>query len=225
MYPHDQVLIGAITRKKDLLLAQEQHWYRIPQQRMKRGVLAKYLAFFLNRRLAPGEHSGIYYFAERDGVELAYRRDLLPDEAGHARADEVYYRVALKDFQAKQPPILNPTNRSFAFIHTTWDRFLKAREIKDLYSEADYFVDRIYHALRHGGIDNVDRYWDAEQPQTGQHAHLRILCEDGVILAGTEVDKADIHLSDDEPEDSILAKIRAEIAKHGGPLMVNIPLD
>ncbi len=225
MYPHDQVLVGAITRKKDLRLAQDQHWYRIPQARMKRGVVADYLAFFLNRRVAPGDSSGIYYFAQRDGLELAYRRDLLPDEADHAHAADTYYKVLLKDVQTREPPILNPDNRRFAFIYTTWDRFLHAHEIKDLYSEADYFVDRIYHALRHRGVAGVERYWDAERPQTGQNAHLRILCEDGLIMATTEAGAGGIHLSTAEDDDSILKKIRAEIAKYGGPLMVNIPLD
>lgn len=225
MYPHDQVLVGAITRKKDLRLAQDQHWYRIPQNRMPRGILAEYIAFFLNSRIAPENASGIHYFARRSGVELAYRRDLLADETGHDRANDVYYKVSLEDFQQKQPPVLNPTNRRFAFILTTWDRFLKAHEIKDLYSDADYFVDRIYHALRHRGINGIERYWDAELPQTGEQAHLRILCEDGVVIAATEQGKGTIHLSRAEPEDRILAKIRAEIAKHGGPLMVNIPLD
>lgn len=225
MYPHDQVLVGAITRKKDLRLLQDQHWYRIPQPQMPRGILAEYIAIFLNSRLAPDKTSGIYYFARRTGVELAYRRDLLPDEAAHDRADNVYYKISLDEIQQKEPPILNPSNRRFAFALTTWDRFLKASEIKDLYSTADYFVDRIYHALRQHDVHTVERYWDAEQAQTGTTAHLRILCEEGTVTATTEAGKGNLYLSETEPEDSILAKIRAEIARHGGPLMVNIPLD
>jgi hypothetical protein len=225
MYPHDQVLVGAITRKKDLKLLQEQRWYRIPQSQMPRGILADYIAFFLNTRIAPDGAAGIHYFARRAGVELAYRRDLLPDEATHDRAGEVYYKVSLLDLQDRQPPIRNTDNRRFAFVLTTWDRFLRASDIKDLYSDADYFVDRIYHALRQGGVNGIERYWDAEQAQTGTAAQLRILCEDGVVTATTELGQGGLHLSETEPEDSILARIRAEIAKHGGPLMVNIPLD
>jgi len=225
MSPDDRVLVGAITRKKDLRLARDQGWYRIPQARMPRGVHTEYLAFFLSSRVAGQPESGIYFFAERAGLELAYRRDLLPDEADHPRANEVYYQVQLRNWQAKTPPVLNPTRRSIAFIYTTWDRFVRAREIKDLYSDADYYVDRIYHALRNDGLKSLDRYWEAERSQTGFGAQLRILCERGAVTASAEPAAGDIFLSGDDDDDEILAKIRAEVARKGGPVMINIPID
>ena len=225
MYPDDRVLVGAITRQKDLTRARDDHWYRIPQLRVARGVHAEYVAFFLNSRVAKKPDSGIYFFARRAGVELAYRRDLLPDEANHPRADDVYYKVQLTDWQEKSPPILNPTRRSITFIYTTWDRFVHASEIKDLYSKADYFVDRIYHALRNNGY-NMDRSWDAERRTTGHGAQLRILCENGDLTASTDSDDdSDIFLDQAGREDKILAKIRAEVAKKGGPVMISIPID
>ena len=225
MYPDDRVLVGAITRKKDLKRARDAHWYRIPQAKITRGIHAEYLAFFVNSRVAGRSESGIYYFARRAGVELAYRRDLLPDEAAHPRADEVYYKVQLTDWQEKSPPILNPSRRSISFIYTTWDRFVHAREIKDLYSEADYFVDRIYHALRDSGY-RLDRSWDAERRTTGHGAQLRILCENGDVTASTDPDdEADIFLDKAGREDALLAKIRAQVASKGGPVMISIPID
>jgi hypothetical protein len=225
MYPEDRVLVGAITRKKDLKLARDRGWYRIPQSRMPRGIHTEYLALFLNSRTAGKPESGIYYFAEPAGVELAYRRDLLPDESDHPRAGEVYYQVQLRNWREKSPPVLNPTRRTFAFIYTTWDRFVRAREIKDLYSDADYYVDRIYHALRNDGLTGIERYWDAERKQSGVGAQIRVLCERGAFTASTEPSVGDIFLEDGAAEDAILTKIREEIAKRGGPLMINIPLD
>jgi len=225
MYPDDRVLVGAITRKKDLNHARDEGWYRIPQAKLPRGVHAEYLAFFLNRRVAGKPESGIYYYARRAGIELAYRRDLLPDEADHARAGDVYYKVQLTDWQAKTPPVLNPTRRSIAFIYTTWDRFVHAREIQDLYSKADYFVDRIYHALRHDGY-RLDRSWEAERLYTGHGAQLRVLCENGDVTASTDFDDdSDVFLDQAGRQDAILAKIRAEVAKKGGAVMISIPID
>lgn len=225
MYPEDRVLVGAVTRKKDFKLARDRGWYRIPQARMPRGIHADYIAFFLNSRIAGKSDSGIYYFAEPAGVELAYRRDLLPDETGHPRANDVYYQVHLRNWREKSPPVLNPTRRTFAFIYTTWDRFVRAREIKDLYSDADYYVDRIYHALRNDGLTGIERYWDVERKETGVGAQIRVLCERGSFTASTDQAVADIFLEDGAAEDAILAKIRAEIAKRGGPLTIHIPLD
>src|SRR4051812_24780388 len=100
MYPEDRVLIGVINRKRDLNTARDEHWYRIPRERMPRGVHVEYIAFFLSG--AFGERSGsICYYAERKGLELLYRRDLLPNEPNHKRADSVYYKVGLGDLMDK----------------------------------------------------------------------------------------------------------------------------
>jgi hypothetical protein len=225
MYPEDRVLVGAITRKKDVKLARDHGWYRIPRDRMPRGIHVEYLAFFTSGKVAGKPEGGIYYYARQAGIELAYRRVLLPDEAAHPRAEEVYYQVQLDNWCEKSPPILNPTNRPISFIYTTWDRFIHAREIKDLYSEADYFVERIYHALRNDGLTALERSWDAQRKETGVGAGLRILCERGELIASSDDTTSDIFLERGAAEDAILAKIRAEIAKRGGPVMINIPLD
>lgn len=147
MYPEDRVLVGVITRRRDLRLVLEQHWYRIPQVQMPRGMDAEYIAFFTGSRLQPDPTSGIHLYAPMTGLELAYRRDLLPDEPDHSRADAIYYRVALGNIETRTPPITNPSRRSISFIHTTWDRFAAAVTIDDLYSRDERFVDRVFHAL------------------------------------------------------------------------------
>jgi hypothetical protein len=223
MFPEDRVLVGVINRKRDLELVRDANWYRIPQKSMPRGVNAEYLAFFLSRAFKE-RNGGIYYYAERRGLELAYRKDLLPDEAAHKNADEVYYKVQLGELMEKDPPVLNPTKRTITFVYTTWDRFVKAREIGDLYSKADYFVDRIYHALRNTGI-RPERFWETEYRETGYAAQIRVLCERGTVVASTSMDDNSIFLDENGQEDAILAAIRAEIAKQGGPVSINIPLD
>jgi len=138
--PEDCVLVAAITRRKDLRLAREQRWYRIPQVRMPQGVPAEYLAFFTGARVAGKERGGIYWYARMTGVELLRRRDLLPDEP--QRADELYYRLQLGEWQTCARPVLNPEGRVFAFLHSTWDRFCQARCISDLSSRAPGLVPR-----------------------------------------------------------------------------------
>lgn len=223
MYPEDRVLVGVINRKRDLIAARDEHWYRIPQERMERQVNAEYLAFFLSRAFGP-QNGAVHYYAERKGLELAARRDLLPDEAGHARANAVYYKVALGDLIRKDPPVTNPTRRSVSFIYTTWDRFVQARTLRDLYSDNDYFVDRIYHALRDSGVQ-AERIWDAEQRSTGAPAHVRILCDSGPVLASPSPMGNAVFMDSAQSDDAILTAIRAAIARQGGPVTINIPLE
>lgn len=146
MYADDRVLVGVIKRKKDFQIACQYHWYRIPEGQLPRGLNAEYIALFLSGKPF-GERSGsIAYFAPVTGLELARRCELLPDEA--RRANEIYYKVQFRQLIERDPPISNLPARSVSFIRTTWDRFIRAETISDLYSAADFYVDRVYHALR-----------------------------------------------------------------------------
>lgn len=224
MYPDDRVLVGVINRRRDFEHARDRHWYRIPQERAPHGVYAEYIAFFLSGRTFREQSGGIHYYAARKGLELLRRRDLLPDEPDHKNADRVYYKVQLEPLQSRVPPIFNPTRRAISFIYTTWDRFVHAGEIGDLYSTADYYVDRIYHALRDSRV-HPQRYWEAERRETGQAPQLRILCARGTVVASTEPAAGAILLDERLPDDAILAEIRARIAAMGGPITVNVPIE
>ena len=145
MYADDRVLVGVVKRKKDFRIASREHWYRIPQRQLPQGLNAEYLALFLSGS-AFRPAGGIAYFARITGLELARRRDLLPDET--RRADDIYYKVQFRQLVPRDPPIANLPARSISFIRTTWDRFISAETVGDLYSGADFYVDRVYHALR-----------------------------------------------------------------------------
>ena len=146
MFADDRVLVGVVKRKKDFEIAQRQNWYRIPQSQLPRGLNAEYIALFLSGKTFRDRSGSIAYFARITGLELARRRDLLPDE--ELRADEVYYKVQFRDLVKKDPPIRNLPARSISFVRTTWDRFISAETIGELYSAADFYVDRVYHALK-----------------------------------------------------------------------------
>lgn len=145
MYADDRVLVGVVKRKKDLEIARRRHWYRIPRQHMPRGIDAEYIALFLNAGVFGAQGGVIAAFARITGVELARRRDLLPEEA--RRAEELYYKVQFRHLIEKDPPIANDPARSISFIRTTWDRFISADSIPDLYSDAGFYVDRTFYAL------------------------------------------------------------------------------
>lgn len=224
MYPEDRVLVGVINRKRDLNYLLHDKWYRIPQVRMPQGVYTEYIALFLSGAAAKGRKSGVHYYGQVAGLELAYRRDLLPKEANHKRADETYYKVQFETVIEKVPPVLNPSKRTIGFIFTTWDRFVNARQISDLYSRADYFVDRIYHALQDKKV-RVERYWDADYRERGRGAGLRILCDNQTIDAYTERRDEDdaLYIDPDSSEDEMLKLIRTRIQATCGPVTLPIP--
>ncbi len=227
MYPEDRVLVGVINRKRDFDKAQYEHWYRVPEGRAPKGIHAEYIAFFLSRAFRE-LNGGIHYFARRTGIELVHRRDLLPEEPTHPRACARYYKLQLGELRRKTPPILNPTKRSITFIYTTWDRFSQAAVIADLYSEADRFVDRVYHALEQSGVAS-ERVWEASRASEDGGAQLRIVCEDGTVIASTAArGERVIALNPDRSPEAVRVSVKAildAIKQCGGPLMVNVPLE
>ncbi len=220
MFPEDRVLVGVIKTKRDLAFAKDAHWYRIPQAEMPRGIQADYLAFFLSGKVSANK--GIAYYAPVRGLELVYRKDLIPD-ATHARANNVYYKVALGDLVERTPPITNPTRRAISFIYTTWDRFFSAQTITDLYSTDDFFVDRIYYALKDHGVNPV-RLWAAENKSDPFAPGLKILCENGAsVIASTGQVSGAYFMDSSANDDEILKAIFNQIASNGGAVTIIIP--
>ena len=117
---------------------------------MPGGIHAEYSAFYFTGRYPDDLRWGIHCYARRTGHELVRRVDLFPDEPGHRRADEAYYKVQLGPIRERIPPIRSIQWRRITFIYTTWDRFVKAQEVNDLYSTDSAFVDRLYHAYKRG---------------------------------------------------------------------------
>ena len=157
MYAEDRVLVAVMNRPRDFEIARDRHWYRVPQKTAPKGVFFEYVAFYFTAAFGE-EKWAVHYYARRLGHELVTRRDLLPDEANHPRADERYYKLQLGPLRRREPPIVSRRWRRITFIHTTWDRFQTAREIDDLFVEGEGFVDRLYHALREGDLPPEHRY-------------------------------------------------------------------
>lgn len=217
MYPEDRVLVAVINRARDLDCARHEHWYRVPYLQAPNGIYAEYIAFFLSRAFKE-QNGGIHYYARRTGVELVRRRDLLPAEADHPRADCWYHKLQLGELRPKVPPILNPTKRRVAFIFTTWDRFCAARTLADLYSEADQFVDRVFHALRQSGL-KPERIWEASR-RGHAGAELRLACQSGMVVASTAPVGDAVSLPVDDTPQAVregVAAVLAAVRERGGP--------
>jgi hypothetical protein len=143
VYPEDRVLVAVLNRRRDLRAAREDGWYRVPLSRLQQvthsphSIDCEYLAFFLSRAFG-AENGAVRYVARCRGIELATRRDLLPAESDHPRADIVYFRVAIGPLQPCGP-IVNADGHRISFIRTTWERLTTAATVADLYGQSDSF--------------------------------------------------------------------------------------
>jgi hypothetical protein len=92
------------------------------------------------------------------GHELVQRRDLLPHQPDHPRADEWSYRLQLGTLEFLQRPIISLQWRRITFLHTTGDRFQDAVELNDLFLDGEGYVDRAFTVLKDGRFHAQSTY-------------------------------------------------------------------
>ena len=209
MYPEDRVLVVYVPNPQDFAVIRDEGWYRVPQRQAPKGLYAEYFAFYFGRQFGPKKWA-IHYYAHNLGHELLFRKDLLPDQPDHPRAEELYYKVQLSPLITCKRPILSMRWRRVTFIHTTWDRFQDATEINDLYIQGGPYVDRLFATLKERGVQAERGYQLKENPQ-GYDPFLVVSCQNGHI----EITNERIPANDLEVE-LLLEEILQETRNKGG---------
>jgi hypothetical protein len=144
------VLVAIMNHPRDLAIARDQHWYRIPVAKVpERGVNAPILAFYQTKAFAEEKWS-INYYAQAPTWEVVRRIDLLPEEPQHPRAHERYYKVHLDELCRLPHPIVSRKWRRIAFIVTHWERLQAAHEISELL-HGTIWEEHLWKALRKMG--------------------------------------------------------------------------
>ncbi len=211
MYPEDRVLVAYMPNPADFARMQQQGWYRIPQQHAPKGLHAEYYAFYFGRRFGAQKWS-ITTYAPRLGHELVRRINLLPEEPDHPRAHDLYYKIQLGALQTLPQPIVSLRWRRITFIHTTWDRFLDAREINDLFVEGGEYVDRLFVALRERGL-HPERQYEVREEDATYVLPLVVLCRNGRIpITAAQIPHDESDLTE------LVEQVFQETAAAGGPL-------
>lgn len=153
------VLVAIMSNPRDLAIARDQHWYRIPVDKApQRGVHAPILAFYQTKAFGD-ERWSINYYAHATAWETVRRIDLFPAEVDHPRASDPYYKVHLSELHRLEHPISSRKWRRITFIVTHWERLQVAREVGELL-HGTIWEERLWTALRKMGRlaeeDDVD---------------------------------------------------------------------
>ncbi len=222
MHPDDRVLVAVMNRPQDFEIARDQRWYRLPDEKAGRGAFFEYVAFYFTAAFGDLKWA-VHHYARILGHELLTRRQLLPGEPDHPRADAFYYKLQLGPLQKRDPPIASLRWRRVTFIYTTWDRFEAAEELNDLYAEGGEFVERLYHALREAGMA-PERQYPVRESGVEYLAGLAVPCRQGTIaikIAGMESESDPPGALSFTPEnvsvdtEGCLASIRAAAERRG----------
>jgi very-short-patch-repair endonuclease len=199
------VLVVVVNQPLDLHRALELGWYRIPLDRAPSRVAAEYLAFYQTGAFPPKDRFVIRRLAPVRGYVVATRRELIPEEPDHSRADWQYYKVLLGDSVVLPNPIPSRRLRRIAFIPTTLSRLLHAEEINDLWIRSTA-QQRLWEALRQSGLDGENQY-PLQDDLTEQVADFALFCRSGriAVIIGDEHKSTGRVEDDDEAVTNYLA--------------------
>ncbi len=138
IYPDDRVLVAIMNNLEDWRRVQDERWYRLPAKHAPEPVPnIDWIAFYQTRVFSEDKWA-VHFYARVKGHELVTRRDLIPTEPEHKRAEQWYYKLELGQLHHKLPPIVADKWRRVTFILTTGDRFEAATEINDLLTDVSH---------------------------------------------------------------------------------------
>jgi hypothetical protein len=179
-----RVLVAVVPTARDWERIQHEGWYRIPLARAPQRLGAEYLAFYHTKDGGELRWTISHYAAVR-GFRLVRRRELVPDEPDHPRADDLYYRVELGALEPLPRPIPSLKLRRVTFIATTLRRLLSAHEINDLW-EREAARDRLWRALQAREVP-AERDYVVEDGASRRIVDLAVRCRRGIVAVDCEV--------------------------------------
>lgn len=147
---HGEMIVAIINNRRDFDILLTRHWYRIPidsvDKWLKKAWKPRWLAFYLTKIFGNDAFS-IRYYAEVSDIRQVFRYELFPYEPQNKKTDKRYYQILLGEIKRLPKSIPSRRRRRIIFIPTTWEKFISAEEINDLYDESP-LEDRLWTELK-----------------------------------------------------------------------------
>jgi len=172
------VLVVLVNNARDWETIQQEGWYRIPVKRAPRQVGAEYLAFFHTAAVDELKW-GVHYYAPVESVHVAPRRQLLPDEQDHPRANDPYYCVKLGELARLDSPLPSRRLRRVTFIHTTLARLREAEDVSELWIK-EPLRERLWVEFNRQGI-HAELQASVHEGEAEYQFDFLIPCQEGMI--------------------------------------------
>lgn len=171
MKPETPVLVAVLNNHADWQRIQHERWYRIPLKHAPRHMTAQIIAWYQTKAFEHG--NCIRWYAPIDACRIVTRRELLPDQADHARADERYWQIMLGELAQLPRPIPATTFKRVTFIPTRWERLLHAQSVNDLWLADSIFAQMVQQLEAEGYSVANRRLRESTEPQQTQQIELQ----------------------------------------------------
>jgi very-short-patch-repair endonuclease len=182
------VLVAIVNREKDLKIALNRHWYRIPVKyapKKEANFLSLYQTSVFN-----DNGKSINLYAPIKEYSLTYRRNLLPEEKDHPRVGELYQKLTLGPIRQTPRRIKNKTGLRVNFGFTTLKKLLQAKDLCELFGIAP--LEQItYRELQKNKIKAIRQYCIMKNGRCRYRLDFAIFCKKGKI--DIECDNEKLH--------------------------------
>ena len=145
-----ELLVAILNQQRDLDILRKHGWYRIPVVSAEKWLSSRWpprwLAWYQTKSFGNEAHA-VRYFGEISSIRIVQRQQLFPEYRNDPKAHHRYYQLFVQSIELLPQPIFSRRLRRIVFIPTTWDKFVNAAEINDLYDESP-LEDRLWAELK-----------------------------------------------------------------------------
>lgn len=184
-----ELLVAILNKQLDFAILRERNWYRIPvsgaQKWLKDRWPPQWIAFYQTKTFGEEAH-GIFYYGQVVDIKFVRRWQIFPDEPLNEKSNRAYYQVFIGSLLRLPKPIYSRRLRRIVFIPTTWNKFIQASEINDLFDESS-LEDKLWEELRRVHIP-AERQELVEINKQRYFLDFAIYCTNGKIDVETDGD-------------------------------------
>ncbi len=212
MSKHGEVLVAIVNDKRDFAIIRNQKWYRIPVSSVKKWLNERWppqwIAFY-QTKVFGNEAYSVSYYAQVLDIRIVRRSQLFPNDPPDKKSNYRYYQLILSLLKKLPQPIFSRRWRRIVFIPTTWQKFINAIEINDLYDESP-LEDRLYAEFKRHNIPGERQEFVTVENQN-YALDFAIYCAKGNIAVESDGDTWHAN-----PEKSIQDNLRDNALKAAG---------
>lgn len=173
------ILIAYLPSLKDLQIALNQRWYRIPvkSHNVPLNVINKQIKLiaFYQPKVFKEDAFAVRYYGKVEEIKVLKRKNLFIDEPKNEKSEDLYYQIKFEKLLRLPRPIYSLRHRRILFITTTLDRFENAQEINDLFYES-LLEEKFWHELKLNQI-SAERQFLETVSKTNYYLDFAIFCK------------------------------------------------
>lgn len=185
------ILIAYLPSRKDLAIAVNEKWYRIPVSTKKvpkivQNASVELIAFYQPKAFGDDAHLVRYYGVVKT-IAIEKRKRLLKDEPLNPKSDDLYYKIEFDKLLRLPQSIISLRRRRILFIVTSLARFQNAKEINDLFLESP-LEEKFWAGFKNIGLYAERQYFE----QVGNHKFIldfALFCKNRKLAVECDGDK------------------------------------